>query len=156
MYALEPSREADLLELANTVPLLFFRLSAAVERMHADLGLNGPARFLLRTLFLDGEQTAPELAARKPATRQAIQPVLDLLVEKGFVLAKLNPRHKRSHLYVLTPAGIDACVAMQRREVEELSRLATAFDPDAVASAAQVIRQFTDGMNAYLAETELA
>ena len=150
MYDPGKTPEADVLATINEIPRAFFRLTATAERLHADLGVAAPARGLLRDLFLDGEQTAPELAAKKPVTRQAIQPLLDELAARGLVRTENNPRHKRSKLYAITPDGIDLCVTMQEREIAEIRRLL----PDAGAAdfraAAEAIRILSDALQAQL------
>jgi DNA-binding MarR family transcriptional regulator len=66
-----------------------------------------------------------------------MQAVLDRLVEKGLVRAEANPRHKRSMNYVLTKAGIDLCVELQRRELAKISAvMSTAPDADFAGAAA--------------------
>jgi DNA-binding MarR family transcriptional regulator len=128
MYDPGDSPERDVLALIDEVPKAFFRLSATAEIIFADLGVSGAERGVLRDLFFDGERTAPELARRKPVTRQAIQSILDDLVRKGFIRAAENPRHKRSKLYVLTQAGINVCVKIRERELAEIGRLLRSVD----------------------------
>lgn len=140
MYEPPESLEGALLRLIDEVPPAFFRLSAMAERLHEDLGVGGPARGVLRSLFLDGEQTAPELARRKPVTRQAVQPVIDELVERGLVSARDNPHHKRSKLYALTRDGIELCVSIQRRELAELNLMSPEIDGAKVAAALEALR----------------
>jgi DNA-binding MarR family transcriptional regulator len=123
MYEPAPGRDRDVLALINEIPRAFFRLSAMAEGLFADLGLGPPERGTLRDLFVEGESAAPDLARRKAVSRQAVQAVLDGLVAKGLVRAEINPRHKRSKLYVLTKAGIETCVELQRREMEKISSL---------------------------------
>lgn len=123
MYDPAPSRARDVLSVINEIPRAFFRLSAIAEDLFADLGLGPPERGALRDLFVEGESSAPDLARRKAVTRQAVQATLDGLVAKGLVRTEINPRHKRSKHYVLTQAGIEACVELQRRELEKISGL---------------------------------
>lgn len=153
MYEPDPSPEADILAFINEAPFCHFRLTAAAERLLADLGVEAPARSVLRDLFFDGEQTAPDIARKRPVTRQAVQPVLDNLIARGFVSTKPNPRHKRSKLYLLTPAGIELCVEIQRRELAAIrDRLARAGDAD-FAAATKAIRTLNNVLKDYLDET---
>lgn len=151
MYRDGHSRQS-ILELIDEIPVAFFRLSAMAERLHGDLGVGGPHRSILKILFVDGEQTAPDLARRKLVTRQAIQPHLDDLQAKGFVAAVDNPRHRRSNLYSLTKSGIDLCVAIQKRELEELEAWVPDMDPAALASALKAVRDLNEALDARLAE----
>lgn len=148
MYEPPESAQGALLRLIDEVPPAFFRLTAIAERIHEEIGIAAPQRGALRSLFLDGEQTAPELARRKPVTRQAVQPLLDDLVARGLVSARDNPRHRRSKLYALTKEGIDLCVSIQQRELAELNLMAPNIDSEKVAAAVEALRV----LNATLAD----
>lgn len=148
MYDPEPSPESDVLATINEVPKAFFRLTAIAETLFADLGVGAPERGILRDLFIEGEATAPEMARRKPVTRQSIQPALDALVEKGLVSAEINPRHKRSKLYSLTPPGIERCIELQKRELAVIREMLNGMSPADFASAAEALK----AMNARLDE----
>lgn len=140
MYGPSSSPEREILALVNEIPKAFIRLSTIADFLLADLGVAGPGRGVMRDLFIDGERTAPDLARAKPVTRQAIQPVLDDLVAKGLVAAHDNPRHQRSKIYALTPAGIEICVEIERREVAEIRRWMGEVGPFAVAEAAETLK----------------
>ncbi|HBS36730.1 MAG TPA: hypothetical protein DEA50_16885, partial [Parvularcula sp.] len=104
MYEPPPSRARDVLAVINEIPRAFFRLAAIAEDLFADMGLGAPERGTLRDLFIEGESSAPDLARRKAVSRQAVQATLDGLAAKGLVRTEINPRHKRSKLYLLTSA----------------------------------------------------
>ncbi|MEK7266740.1 MAG: hypothetical protein AAB227_11655 [Pseudomonadota bacterium] len=146
MYDPEPSPERDVLATINEVPKAFFRLTAIAERVFADLGVGPAERGVLRDLFIEGEATAPDMARRKPVTRQSIQPVLDNLVAKEFVRMIDNPNHKRSKLYSLTPAGVARCVELQNRELATIREMLSGMTPADFAAAAEALR----AMNARL------
>lgn len=148
MYDPEPSPERDVLATINEVPKAFFRLSAIAETVFADLGVSAAERGVLRDLFIEGEATAPDMARRKPVTRQSIQPVLDNLVAKGFARGVDNPHHKRSKLYSLTPAGVAHCVELQNRELATIRDMLNGMSPADFAAAADALR----AMNARLDE----
>jgi len=139
MYDPDPGPARDVLALVNEVPRAFFRLSAIADDLFADLGVGAPERGVLRDLFVEGEGSAPEFARRRPVSRQAMQAVLDRLVEKGLVRAEANPRHKRSMNYVLTAAGIDICVELQRRELAKIESLVARIGPADFAAAAAAL-----------------
>ncbi|MEZ5927561.1 MAG: helix-turn-helix domain-containing protein [Parvularculaceae bacterium] len=150
MYELEKSPEGDVLAMINEVPKAFFRLSAIAETVFADLGVSASERGVMRTLFIDGERTAPDLARMKPVTRQAAQSVLDGLVAKGLVEAIDNPRHKRSKLYVLTRDGIDLCVRLQDRELDAIRALLPTAGAADFAGAAEALRVLSEALAARL------
>ena len=64
-----------------------------------------PDRAILLDLA-DGERfTAPQLAEMRPVSRQAIQPVLTRLRERGLIAPHPNPRKRRSPFYGITRKG---------------------------------------------------
>jgi DNA-binding MarR family transcriptional regulator len=148
MYDPEPGPESDVLATINEVPKAFFRLTAIAETVFADLGVSAAERGIMRDLFIEGEATAPEIARRKPVTRQSIQPVLDGLVAKGLAGTVENPRHKRSKLYSLTPSGIAQCVELQKRELRVIRDMMAGLDAADFAAAAAALK----AMNARLDE----
>jgi DNA-binding MarR family transcriptional regulator len=144
MYDPAPSRARDVLSVINEIPRAFFRLSAIAEELFVDMGLGAPERGALRDLFVEGESAAPDLARRKAVTRQAVQATLDGLVAKGLVRTEINPRHKRSKHYVLTQAGIEACVEIQRREMEKIASLVQGTGEADFAKAASALAALND------------
>lgn len=148
MYDPAPGRNRDVLALINEIPRAFFRLSAIAEDLFADMGLGPPERGALRDLFIEGQSAAPDLARRKGISRQAVQSTLDGLVAKRLVRTEVNPRHQRSKHYVLTQAGIEACVEIQRREMEKITALMAGPDDAEFAKAAVALAT----LNAILAK----
>ncbi len=152
MYSEGDTPQQTALEFIDEIPTAFFRLSAMAEKLHRDLGVGGPHRGILKALFLDGEQTAPDLARRKMVTRQAIQPYLDALLAQGFIAAIDNPRHRRSSLYSLTKSGIDLCIAIQKREFDELQSWGAQLDQGAIRTALKALRELNEALDARLTD----
>lgn len=148
MYDIDPGPERDILAAINEVPKAFFRITAVAEAIFADLGITAAERGILRDLFLEGQATAPEIARRKPVTRQSIQPVLDGLVAKGFVRAFENPRHKRSKFYSLTQAGVGQCVELQKREIATIRDLLNDLSDADFAATAKALKMMNARLDA--------
>lgn len=146
MYDPDPGRARDVLSLINEIPRAFFRLSAIAEDLFADLGLGPSERGALRDLFVEGESSAPELARRKAVSRQAVQMTLSGLVAKGLVRTEINPRRKRAKRYVLTQAGIRACVEIQRREMEKIGGMMNGAGAPDFAQAAAALAALNDAL----------
>lgn len=153
MYEPEPSIEGDILATVNEIPKAYFRLSAVADRLFADLGVGAAERGVLRTLFVEGESTAPDMARMKPVTRQSIQPVLDNLVGKGLVATVVNPRHKRSKLYSLTPQGVACCVELQQRELAIIRDMIGEMSDVDFAGAAGALRLMNERLEARINES---
>jgi DNA-binding MarR family transcriptional regulator len=122
----DPRTEA-LAQLVEIVPSLFFKLKALTDALHAGDGLTTAERGVLRDLVERGAMTAPELAALRPVSRQAIQVVLDRLLERALIAMVENPRHRRSSLHEPTRAGVARMRVLRRREAAALARGAGAF-----------------------------
>jgi len=144
MYDPDPSPESDVLAAINEVPKAFFRLTAVAETIFEGLDITAPERGVMRDLFLEGEATAPDLARRKPVTRQSIQPVLDSLVSKGLVRSTDNPKHKRSKLFSLTTGGVERCVELQTRELAVIREMLNEIGTADFAAAAQALRMMNE------------
>jgi DNA-binding MarR family transcriptional regulator len=86
------------------------------------------------------------IARNMGLTRQAVQRVVDLLIERGFVCPQSNPHHQRAKLIVLTPTGrialseAEAAVAPLDRMV--LDRIGA----DRISAAIAVLREMNDVM----------
>ncbi len=100
------------------VPLSFFRLKAAGDRIHAARSLSTGSRGLLLSLHELGPMTASRLADIRPVSRQAIHKLAEQLIARGFVKQTENPRDRRAPLLALTQAGR-----------AEIARVRTAEDP---------------------------
>jgi DNA-binding MarR family transcriptional regulator len=55
--------------------------------------------------ILDQPRTVPEIGRRMGMTRQAVQRVADLLVDRGLAEYRPNPNHRRANLLACTDAG---------------------------------------------------
>lgn len=117
------SNIAVLADIARVVPLLFHRLRAIGDDLHADLGITTPMRGVMQSLFDGGPQTVPQMAAARPVSRQHIQTQVDALAARGLVAAIPNPAHKRSSHIALTDAGRKIFESMRKKEIETLSSL---------------------------------
>jgi DNA-binding MarR family transcriptional regulator len=118
------TQEAALLHLAGSVRQLFHQLRALAERADPGRdGLGASHRGVLESLFLGGAQTVPALARARPVARQHIQVLVNELAERGLVVTRSNPAHKRSLLIELTPAGKRRFEAIRAAERALLKRL---------------------------------
>lgn len=113
----------ELGRLIENVPTLFHRLRAAAEQVHGQGRLTGARRGVLRSLYLAGPQTVPQLARARPVSRQHIQTLVNPLVEEGLVRMEPNPAHRRSPLLVITERGRERLEEMLRRERDLLATL---------------------------------
>jgi DNA-binding MarR family transcriptional regulator len=115
---------AALTAVIDETRLLFHRLKLTAEKLHRLGETTGGKRGVLESLARQGPQTVPQLARARPVSRQHIQMLVNPLVEDGLVELVENPRHRRSKLVQLTPAGKRMVEEIRRREKPVLGALA--------------------------------
>jgi DNA-binding MarR family transcriptional regulator len=110
------------------------------EEVYGEGEMSAGRRGVLRDLARHGPQSVPQLARRRPVSRQLIQSLVNPLARDGWVELVPNPAHRRSPLVRLTAAGESRVAEMALREGELLARLETGVSEREVARAAQVLR----------------
>lgn len=114
--------EAVMRALEESVSL-FFRLRAVLEDIHGHSEISGSMRGVMRDLNQHGPLTVPQMARRRPVSRQHIQAIVNDLQQAGLVSLAENPRHKRSRLVQLTPKGTHALTEIIAREHRVLNEM---------------------------------
>ena len=71
------------------------------------LGLKVIEWYMLRSLYVENEQTVAQLGGNVGLPSTAFTPFLDKLVEKGFIERVKNPKHRGSALLKLTDKAYD-------------------------------------------------
>lgn len=84
------------------------------------------------------------IARNMGLTRQAVQRVTDLLVERGFVCFEPNPHHRRAKLVVLTPAGRVALSQAEEAVLPLDCRILDRIGSERLAAAIGVLRDLND------------
>jgi DNA-binding MarR family transcriptional regulator len=84
------------------------------------------------------------IARNMGLTRQAVQRVTDLLVERGFVRFETNPHHRRAKLVVLTSAGRAALSQAEAAVLPLDSRIFDRIGSERLATAMAVLRDLND------------
>ncbi|MGN7295230.1 MarR family winged helix-turn-helix transcriptional regulator [Rhizobium sp. SAFR-030] len=84
------------------------------------------------------------IARNMGLTRQAVQRVADLLVERGFVRFEANPHHRRAKLVVLTPAGRAALSQTEAAVLPLDSRILDRIGSERLAAAIALLRDLND------------
>ena len=125
----EPSIPA-LREVIEEVRVLFHHLKRVAELIHEEGVGSAPRRSVLLSLHREGPQTVPQIAGRRPVSRQHIQVIVNGLLEDELVELQTNPAHKRSHLVSLTAGGQKRVADILTAEEEALSSI----DPGLSAS----------------------
>ena len=138
--AMTTGKAAALDELFDATTALFHRLRVVAAEVHGEGELTAGRRGILRDLDRRGAQTVPQMARRRPVSRQHVQMLVNGLREDGLVEKTDNPAHRRSHLLRLTPRGRAAVDAMRRREARLLAAAPVEWSERDLARAARVLR----------------
>lgn len=94
--------------MLTEVVLATFRLNAALQEVAQGLASEGgltAAWWQVLGGVLDEPRSVAGVARRMGMTRQGVQRVADLLVERGLAEYRPNPAHKRAKLLAATEAG---------------------------------------------------
>lgn len=132
---------------------LHLRLTAVAEELHGDTELTRACRGVLRDLAALGPRTVPQLARRRPLTRQTVQVQVNRLVAAGMAELRDNPDHARSRLVALTPAGRAEVEAMWAAELRLVETLPIAGDDARLTDAASTLRELREALQARSAAT---
>ncbi len=80
-------------------------------------------------------------------TRQSVQRIADLLVEKGLAVYEPNPAHRRAKLVCPTDEGRAAIARIGPGHAELAGRLAAALGPDQFAETVRVLEQLSKALD---------
>lgn len=92
-------------EITWLVRRLFRAMAERSNDRLVEFDISAADRAVLEFLYPDELLSVPEIADRYDVSRQHVQVTVNRLTGKGLVVAKPNPRHKRSSLIRLTPVG---------------------------------------------------
>ena len=132
--AVETSRV--LTELTYT----FFRTRVEADRITGVRGQSSGRYGLLGTLVREGPRTVAEIARSRPVARQGVQRLADDLAAEGLVEYLDNPRHRRSRLLRITPAGERTWRALSRLQLAHAGALGADIPLTDLRTAARVLR----------------
>ena len=134
----EPPRLTEAGELLTDVVLTTFRLNArlmdAAQEMAVAGGLTA-AWWQVLGGVLDQPRSVAEIGRRMGMTRQGVQRVADLLVERGLAEYRANPAHRRAKLLACTEAGYWAIRRISLVQQPFADRVGGAVGPDRLQEA---------------------
>jgi DNA-binding MarR family transcriptional regulator len=80
-------------------------------------------------------------------TRQSVQRIADLLVDKGLAEYRPNPAHRRAKLVAVTEAGRDAIERINPQHAIVAERLMTELGPDQFALTVDVLTKLSAALD---------
>ena len=129
----EQTREQVLLsDAALTGFRLNGQLLALAEELARPVGLTA-AWWQVLGAALGEPQSVSDVARAMGLTRQSVQRIADLLVERGLAAYADNPAHRRAKLVTPTPAGRDAVAAINPAHAAAAKALVAELGADRLA-----------------------
>jgi len=125
-------------ELLTDVVLTTFRLNARLMDAAQEMAVAGrltAAWWQVLGGVLDQPRSVAEIGRRMGMTRQGVQRVADLLVERGLAEYRANPAHRRAKLLACTEAGYWAIRRISLVQQPFADRVGGAVGPDRLQEA---------------------
>ncbi len=143
----EPGLRTDAGRALTDVILTTFRLNGrlleAAQLMAAEGGLTA-AWWQVIGGVLDEPRTVAGIARRMGMTRQGVQRIADLLVDRGLAEYRVNPAHRRAKLLACTDAGYWAVRRISLVQHPWAERVGGAVGAAELRSALAVMQRLVD------------
>lgn len=137
-------------ELLSGIAVTTFRLNGEVlelaERLARPAGLTA-AWWQVLGAVLAGPLTVSGIAREMGITRQSVQRVADLLVERGLAEYRDNPHHRRARLVAGTDAGRDAVARIGPAHADAAARLAEEMGVDRLRDVLESLQQLSAALD---------
>ncbi|MFC4126211.1 MarR family winged helix-turn-helix transcriptional regulator [Nocardia rhizosphaerae] len=142
-------------ELFATAAITSFRLNgqflAIAEELAAPAGLTAAWWQVLGAVLAEPLPVAG-IAREMGITRQSVQRIADLLVDKGLCEYRPNPAHKRAKLVAATEAGSAAVRRIDPQHARVANRLAAELGPAEFANVVAALTRLSAAVDAITAE----
>lgn len=141
------TQRADALyDLIVGIRAAFGALRARSDAALSDIGVTAAMRAQMEYLATHGPDTVPGIARAKRTSRQNMQKLADMLVDRGLAEFSDNPAHKRSAIVSLTAAGASLFARIRDQEAGDLAVLADQFSEEDLHLARDVLRRLTQNL----------
>jgi DNA-binding MarR family transcriptional regulator len=136
-----------------------FRLSGSLleggSRLVKELGITPAWWQVLGALAISPVPlTVPQIARNMGLARQSVQRIVDLLLEKGFVVLEHNPHHRRAKLVALSEVGYGVYKEAQKRQRPWAAGLAEGLAPESLETAVAILKQIDEKLSEQKGEDE--
>jgi len=141
------SEESQLLSgTAKIVFRLNGQLLAIGESLARPAGLTA-AWWQVLAAVLDQPRSVADIARTIGTTRQSVQRIADLLVDRGLADYQANPAHRRAKLLCPTPAGHDAVRRIAPAHAELARHVVDKIGHDELAALLAGLEQLSDALD---------
>ncbi|MFE9579125.1 MarR family winged helix-turn-helix transcriptional regulator [Nocardia sp. NPDC006044] len=142
-------------ELFATAAITSFRLNgqflAIAEELAAPAGLTAAWWQVLGAVLTEPLPVAG-IARDMGITRQSVQRIADLLVDKGLAEYRPNPAHRRAKLVAVTDAGLAAVRRINPQHAIMAERLACELGYEQLAAAVELLAMLSTALDAIATE----
>ncbi|WP_330233455.1 MarR family transcriptional regulator [Nocardia sp. NBC_00508] len=144
-------------ELFAKAAITSFRLNgqflAVAEELARPAGLTA-AWWQVLGAVLHAPLPVAGIAREMGITRQSVQRIADLLVDKGLAEYRPNPAHRRAKLVAVTEAGLAAVRRINPQHAVMSERLAAELGPQQLALTVDVLTKLSAAMDAITAQDD--
>jgi len=139
-----PTQRTPAGEILTTLTMELFRVSSLIlnagDRLAAHLGLTGTRWQILGAIVRAGPpQSVAGIARNLGANRQNVQRIVNDLHRLEFLTFKVNPRHRRAQLVVLTAKGKQAYEAAMKLQAPWVNQVTDGLDLDDLEAFQRVL-----------------
>ncbi len=138
-------------DLLSAAALTTFRLNgqflALAEELARPVGLTA-AWWQVLGAVLPGPRSVAQIARDMGITRQSVQRIADLLVDKGFAVYRDNPAHRRAKLVDVTDAGLEAVRRIGPAHANAAEKLASELGEERFAAAVAAAQDLSAALTA--------
>ncbi|MBF6224929.1 MarR family transcriptional regulator [Nocardia abscessus] len=146
-------------ELFATAAITSFRLNgqflAVAEELARPAGLTA-AWWQVLGAVLRAPLPVAGIAREMGITRQSVQRIADLLVDKGLAEYRPNPAHRRAKLVAVTEAGLSAVRRIDPQHKVMSERLVDELGREQLALTVEVLTKLSAAMEAITADAPLS
>lgn len=143
-------------ELFSTAAITSFRLNGQfltiAEELAGPAGLTA-AWWQVLGAVLREPLPVSGIARAMGITRQSVQRIADLLVDRGLAEYQPNPAHRRAKLVAVTDAGREAIKCINPQHAVMAKRLADELGPEQFARTVQVMVRLSAALDTITDET---
>ncbi|WP_327110670.1 MarR family transcriptional regulator [Nocardia sp. NBC_01730] len=138
-------------ELFSTAAITSFRVNgqflAVAEELARPAGLTA-AWWQVLGAVLRTPLSVAGIAREMGITRQSVQRIADLLVDKGLAEYRPNPAHRRAKLVAATEAGLATVHRIDPQHAVMSKRLAAELGPEQLALTVEVLAKLSAALDA--------
>ena len=115
------------------------------DRIAGEFGITSARWKILGAISIAREpQTVPQIARSMGLTRQAVQRLVDVMQEDGFLYFRPNPGHKRAKLIDLSPLGKATYSKLDEKQVRWANKCSSGLTQKELDTTLAALKKISD------------